>query len=1112
MIDLEKSDKLEDVNTMLNESFAPYYDNAFLPGETKEQLTTNSVVWLSTFISNVDSWLVGWLRGWSTDIIFSSSTYNGVAWTSGTIHLSNGNDYSISSWSLTLTSTHYIFLDTAVSTTVLQNTTSSEDSVGGTRLLVAFTKINSDTTLKAIIKTFGGQGDSFTVEGLNIAAAAVTAAKTSIAAINPVDGEINANKVWTTQIDTNAVTSAKILDSAITAAKTSIAALSPITGNLNSNTVDTAQIVSNAVTSLKLLDGAVTAAKTNVSAISAITGNLNTNTVDSAQLVDNAVTSLKVLDGAITSAKTNIAAIAPLTGNLNTGTVDTTQLVNDAVTSLKILDSAITTAKVATGAITEATIATSAITETKIASDAITTPKIFAGSITTSKIAAWAVTATEIAADTITASQIAANAITANELAANAVIAGKILAWSIVSSDIAADTITASNIAANAITSNELAANSVVAWKILAGTIVSADIAADTITASNIAADAITSNELASNSVVAGKIAAGTIVANDIATDAITATKILAGSVTANKLTTYNFIVSEWTFANNTPWAWSVSWTGAKVMYNGTEHTITNDNTTNKYVYWQLASPTVFATSATFPSIGNDDFLVLTNTSGTYTLVWNSTVVNGNRITTGSVTASNIAAGTITSNEIAATTITASNIAANTITSSQIAASTITATQIATGTITANEIAASTITANKMNINSLSAIAADLGTITAGTITGTTITGATIQTASWSGLRTTMTNSDNSVNFYDASNNNVMTLGYSGSQRNQIYVKSPNDGNNTYATAYVSSLRTNNTMVINAEVTSSTPVLWVIAQNDISSPTVYYDRPIAKFLNSSSTYNTLQSYNLSSSYAGFFKSVWWTSLYSQNWDGVCIWMDNASATHPTIWAVNTSGYAGYFEGNSSIPTTYIKNTSTWRGMTIETGNWTGIHITGSDANGIIVNTSSDQGSMIYLTNSSTTGWSTSATNWVNVTTNNTCYSSAFVNQHSGGSAMFLRNTSGSNNSHVLYALNSGTGNGIITKSNGSGNTLDVQNLSTGPAIYSTAWNSNALWAVSLSNTYPAIYADNSWTYPDIEAADIFASNKFILWNTSHYLYLSWNDIYWHDGTNNIKLN
>lgn len=83
------------------------------------------------------------------------------------------------------------------------------------------------------------------------------------------------------------------------------------------------------------------------------------------------------------------------------------------------------------------------------------------------------------------------------------------------------------------------------------------------------------------------------------------------------------------------------------------------------------------------------------------------------------------------------------------ITADNIAADSITANEIAANTITAGEIFAGTITATEMTIAQLSAISADLGTITAGTVTG-----VTIQTAT-SGARIVMNNSDFRV--YDSS-------------------------------------------------------------------------------------------------------------------------------------------------------------------------------------------------------------------------------------------------------------------------------------------------------------------------------------------------------------------
>ena len=102
-------------------------------------------------------------------------------------------------------------------------------------------------------------------------------------------------------------------------------------------------------------------------------------------------------------------------------------------------------------------------------------------------------------------------------------------------------------------------------------------------------------------------------------------------------------------------------------------------------------------------------------------------------------------------------------ITANTVTATQIAADTITATQIAADTITATELAAKSVTASEINVSQLSAIAADLGTVTAGTITG-----GTIQTAS-SGQRLVV--GSTGLQAINSSGTTVVTIGNDGQFR-----------------------------------------------------------------------------------------------------------------------------------------------------------------------------------------------------------------------------------------------------------------------------------------------------------------------------------------------------
>lgn len=110
----------------------------------------------------------------------------------------------------------------------------------------------------------------------------------------------------------------------------------------------------------------------------------------------------------------------------------------------------------------------------------------------------------------------------------------------------------------------------------------------------------------------------------------------------------------------------------------------------------------------------------------------NKTLINGGKIYTGSVTATQIAANAITTekiaanavnaDKIAASAITSAKIAANAVTSDKIVANAVTAAKIASKTITANQIASKTITAAELSVSTLSAISANLGTVTAGVL------------------------------------------------------------------------------------------------------------------------------------------------------------------------------------------------------------------------------------------------------------------------------------------------------------------------------------------------------------------------------------------------------
>lgn len=94
--------------------------------------------------------------------------------------------------------------------------------------------------------------------------------------------------------------------------------------------------------------------------------------------------------------------------------------------------------------------------------------------------------------------------------------------------------------------------------------------------------------------------------------------------------------------------------------------------------------------------------------------------VTAGAIAASAVTATALAAGSVQAGAIAAGSITAGDIAANTITGAQIAADTITSQNIGANAITADEIQAGSITAALLSVAALSAITANLGTVTAG--------------------------------------------------------------------------------------------------------------------------------------------------------------------------------------------------------------------------------------------------------------------------------------------------------------------------------------------------------------------------------------------------------
>lgn len=497
--------------------------------------------------------------------------------------------------------------------------------------------------------------------------------------------------------------------------------------------VQTAHLADALITAQKLASGAVT---TDALAGAAVTAaKIATGAVGEPQLADASITVAKHAAGlrpveivtSLPSAGTEGRTVYLTTDDKiyrDTGSTWTAAVPATDITgtlgTLSIADGAVTTAKIALAAITSALMAAAAITTTAIADDAITTPKLVAAAVTTAKINAGAVTATEIAAGAVTTPKIYAGAVTANEIAAAAVTTAKLDAL------------------------------------------------------------AVTSDKIAANAIIAGKVAAGVI----------STTELAANAVTAAKLSILQHAVSGASFTSNSPSAGYVAWSSHTISWNGNTYTISSGNTNAEVIWFDRGTSTSAlqgSTRSAFEAAYNPDdgdLLLAINTSGTYELIYNATLVSGGMLRTGVITADKISAGAITAGKIAANAIIAgdgaianlaidtaqmangaitnakigslavdtANIAAGAIVAAKIADATITTAKIADAAITAakigdaeivtakiataaitnalianatiqgGKIAASTITASNLSVSTLSAISADMGTITAGTI------------------------------------------------------------------------------------------------------------------------------------------------------------------------------------------------------------------------------------------------------------------------------------------------------------------------------------------------------------------------------------------------------
>jgi len=148
-----------------------------------------------------------------------------------------------------------------------------------------------------------------------------------------------------------------------------------------------------------------------------------------------------------------------------------------------------------------------------------------------------------------------------------------------------------------------------------------------------------------------------------------------------------------YTVTPNSPAAGSISWTDVHIVYSGVDYPIANGNTTQRFVWWRQSTPGAFLFSDTHPSLGPDDAIVFLNKTGVPISVLNATAMEGDLVVPGTVTATSLAVDSVTADKIQ------------------------------TDAIIGRHILAGSIVAEKLAVTQLSAISANMGTMTAGNIT-----------------------------------------------------------------------------------------------------------------------------------------------------------------------------------------------------------------------------------------------------------------------------------------------------------------------------------------------------------------------------------------------------
>jgi hypothetical protein len=130
------------------------------------------------------------------NLVFSVTDADTIAWASGTVNLSNGRTFSISAGNTgNMAALTYIYIDPAISTTVLQTTTTYSTAVGANKVLLGVAQNNTVTASfipygpgQALVD--GSQIGALSIVAGNIAASTITAGKLTVSQLSAITADL----------------------------------------------------------------------------------------------------------------------------------------------------------------------------------------------------------------------------------------------------------------------------------------------------------------------------------------------------------------------------------------------------------------------------------------------------------------------------------------------------------------------------------------------------------------------------------------------------------------------------------------------------------------------------------------------------------------------------------------------------------------------------------------------------------------------------------------------------------------------------------------------------------------------------------------------------------